>query len=382
MGVTKYSLSNGSVRYRADFYVQGPQGDLRRIVKKGVRTREMAQAFEAKVATEAFEGRWFDKKKEAPIKVAKVWENFEKVAKRENHTWLTEVGRSVHLLRHLGDRRAASLTLRDIDDYRKARAAEKSRYGNFPATSTVNREVALLRHMLNHAVEYKDLDRNPLFGIKMQPEADPRDGVVSEAEFAKLCAVADDPLRRIMITAYDTGLRKGAVLGLRWSEVDLPNKCLRLKKVGSKTKKRPPMIPMTPRLHDEIKDLPRSTSGFVFVNSKTNKPWNQIRKAFHRARTAAGLPDIRFHDLRRSFCTNARRRGLAESVVMKMSGHKTRAVFDRYNIVNDDDMRVAVQVIVAGQIAEIAAAAADGNDLVTQGEVTGDTKKPHGRKCS
>ena len=118
MGVTKYSLGNGSVRYRADFYVPGPSDELRRVVKKGIRTRELAEALEAKITIEAFEGRWFDKKKQAPITVAKVWASYVKVAERENKTWETEVGRSVHILHHLGDRRAASLTLRDIDAYR------------------------------------------------------------------------------------------------------------------------------------------------------------------------------------------------------------------------------------------------------------------------
>jgi integrase len=75
---------------------------------------------------------------------------------------------------------------------------------------------------------------------------------------------------------------------------------------------------------------------------------SDIRKMFRRAYSAAKLTGIWFHDLRRSFVTNARRRGVPESVVMKMSGHRTRAVFDRYNIIEEDDLREAVNRLEAG----------------------------------
>jgi len=61
-----------------------------------------------------------------------------------------------------------------------------------------------------------------------------------------------------------------------------------------------------------------------------------------------GLDKLWFHDLRRSFVTKARRYGIPESVIMRMSGHKTRAVFDRYNIVCEDDIRDAVSRIEVG----------------------------------
>ena len=86
----------------------------------------------------------------------------------------------------------------------------------------------------------------------------------------------------------------------------------------------------------------------MFTNPATEEAWKDIRKTFRRACKTAKLAGIWFHDLRRSFVTNARRRGVPESVVMKMSGHRTRAVFDRYNIIEEDDLRDAVQRIEAG----------------------------------
>jgi len=65
---------------------------------------------------------------------------------------------------------------------------------------------------------------------------------------------------------------------------------------------------------------------------------------------AAGLSGVWFHDLRRSFVTNARRYGVSESVVMRMSGHKTRAVFERYNVVAAEDLRDAVRRIEGARL--------------------------------
>ena len=70
-----------------------------------------------------------------------------------------------------------------------------------------------------------------------------------------------------------------------------------------------------------------------------------IRKPFQRAVRAAGVQGLWFHDLRRSFITRARRVGVPESVVMRMSGHRTHAVFERYNVVDTQDLRAAVRAL-------------------------------------
>ena len=83
----------------------------------------------------------------------------------------------------------------------------------------------------------------------------------------------------------------------------------------------------------------------VFPNPSTGAPWQDIRKAFRRAVVASELEGLWFRDLRRSFVTRARKLGISESVVMRMSGHRTRALFDRYNIVDERDLREAVRVL-------------------------------------
>ncbi|MFL5433999.1 MAG: tyrosine-type recombinase/integrase, partial [Myxococcales bacterium] len=111
----------------------------------------------------------------------------------------------------------------------------------------------------------------------------------------------------------------------------------------------PRTVFLSSRVRQALEAQPRHIkTDWVFTNPETEETWKHICKAFRRACNAAKLSGVWFHDLRRSFVTNARRRGVPESVVMKMSGHRTRAVFDRYNIVEEDDLRDAVKRIEAG----------------------------------
>ncbi len=101
---------------------------------------------------------------------------------------------------------------------------------------------------------------------------------------------------------------------------------------------------MTTRVRSILSSLPRHLHGkHVFLNPKTMSPWRNIDRMFNRARRAIGMEGLWFHDKRGSFVTKARRAGVPESVVMKMSGHRTREVFERYNIVSEVDPEEAVR---------------------------------------
>jgi integrase len=114
------------------------------------------------------------------------------------------------------------------------------------------------------------------------------------------------------------------------------------------------VVVLTERLVEALEQLPSHIrSPFVFVNPATGSAWNDIRKMWRRACNKAGVKGGWFHDLRRSLVTNARRRGIPESVVMRMSGHRTRSVFERYNVIEEGDLRAASKKLEAGARAEL-----------------------------
>jgi integrase len=309
----------------------------------------------AKVKAEAFESRFFTRQKKWTATVRELWQAYEPISKRDNDSWQTTSGRARHLLRHLGGERPMQLSLKHVDEYRNRRLREKTKRDRTPAPGTLDREIALLRRILIYAVKCDELPRNPIEGVKLLRKPNIRRVVVSETAFQELMAGANEMFRPILLVAYDHGLRKGEILHLRWSQLDLREGTIRLAPQDTKGGEHRTVY-LTSRTLQALKALPRRlATEHVFVNPLTGKPWQETRKMFRRACTNAKLEGFWFHDLRRSFVTNARRRGVPESVVMKLSGHKTRSVFDRYNVVSEDDLKTAVRQIESGSAAELAA---------------------------
>lgn len=92
----------------------------------------------------------------------------------------------------------------------------------------------------------------------------------------------------------------------------------------------------------------KAPDDYVFTR-EDGKPVLDFRGSWASACKTANVPDLLFHDLRRTAARNLRRAGVAEGVIMKIGGWKTRSVFDRYAIVSQSDIRDAMTKLEAGQ---------------------------------
>ena len=143
-------------------------------------------------------------------------------------------------------------------------------------------------------------------------------------------------------------MRLSEINGLRWDQVDFLSNTTTLNAEERKTCEGR-TVPVAAALRTLLlAQRQRRQEDCPFVCFKLEKGGNAVklesfRKAWASGCTRAGVSGLLFHDLRRSAVRNLVRSGVPEKVCMSISGHKTRAVFDRYSIVNDSDRAAAAR---------------------------------------
>jgi integrase len=185
----------------------------------------------------------------------------------------------------------------------------------------------------------------------MYKEGAPRQGFLEDGQYTPLameCSRVGLWLRSMLSTAYSFAFRKGELLSLRVRQIDLANGTIRLD-VGTTKNGEGRVVVMTREVSTLLTAcvLGKQPDDFVFTRPDKKlkngtlvkgKPVKGFRKIWARVCSKAGVPGLLFHDLRRSGVRNLRRLGVQESVAMRISGHKTRSVFERYNIVDGADL--------------------------------------------
>lgn len=225
------------------------------------------------------------------------------------------------------------------------------REGKAPAT--VNRRLELLRQAYRLATKRTPPKALAIPHIPLLTVHNARQGFLSAKEIGRLLAAFEDAdLRDFVEWGAWTGMRPGEVRQLTWAMVDLQARTLQLAPQAAKTRKGRTLALEGPLWTIVERRLARRRLGceLVFHRVSKGQPGQAVRdyrRAFRAAVKTARLPAALLpYDLRRSALRNMVRAGVDVSVVMKISGHRTRSTFDRYNIVDEADVRAAVVTTV------------------------------------
>lgn len=244
-----------------------------------------------------------------------------------------------HVLPYFTGRRSHEVTTADIQAYTKQRLDEKA------SNAEINRELALLKRAYNIALQAEKITKKPY--IPMLAENNVRKGFFESWQFEAVFPRLPAYLRPPVTFAYYTGWRIASeILRLTWDQVELETGTVRLEADMTKNKEARPIY--LPRVLLEVLEgqwqehLERYPACRLVFPHDGRRIVNYA-PAWHKACREAGLAGKIPHDFRRTAVRNLVRAGVPERVAMQICGHKTRAVFERYNIVSDGDLREAAK---------------------------------------
>jgi integrase len=261
----------------------------------------------------------------------------------------TLTGRIEPLRAALGTARAVDVGGAVIEQYRADRLIAKTKRGTDVAVATLNRELAALKRAFRLGIEQERIAHAPV--IKLLAERNCREGFVEPAQFEAIDQHLPEPINDVARFGFITGWRKQEILSLRWSDVDLETRRIRLRRENSKNEE-PRLLVLTGDLLALI-ERRRSLRQFRTKTAVALSEWVfhrrghrvvDFRDHWAKACEAAKVPELLFHDLRRSAVRNLDRAGVSQSVAMKITGHKTVSVYQRYRITSEADIERALMV--------------------------------------
>jgi integrase len=240
-----------------------------------------------------------------------------------------------HLKAVFGFDRALDISTDQIRAYISYRQAETA------SNATINRELAALKRMFSLAIQAGKLSSKPY--VPMLEENNARQGFLDHGDFLSLRENLPGYLQPAITFLYLSGWRVSEMRALEWRDVDLAGKTVRLRPQISKNKDGR-VLPLRSELLEVIEQAGEArVAQCPFVFHLDGQRIGDFRKSWKAACKAAKLRKLIVHDLRRTAVRNLVRAGVPERVAMTLSGHKTRSVFDRYNIVSEVDLVQATQ---------------------------------------
>ncbi len=237
-----------------------------------------------------------------------------------------------NLLKVFRGKPLSAITVFEVERYKNMRIKQVE-----PAT--VNRDVGCLKHMFNLAVDWELLKENRLLRVKKFKEPPGRTRYLKLDEIERLINNCAPHLKPIVITALNTGMRRGEILSLKWRDVDLENRIITVIKTKNNETKQ---LPINQSLHDELLRLPKSKNGYVFCDPM-GQPIGDIKTSFNHAVKKTGLTDFHFHDLRHTYASHLAMIGVDIRSIQELLGHKDIKMTMRYSHLSNTHLMEAVR---------------------------------------
>jgi len=252
-----------------------------------------------------------------------------------------------------------------IDGYKQRRTRQASRYGRPVSPASVNRELATLRRLLRLAQEWKLLDRVPR--IRMLRGERNRDFVLSHGQEPRYLEAAPQPLRDVAVLILETGVRPGEAVSLRWADVYLQPAVhaalgyLAIRAGKSQNAKR--NLSLTARAADMLKARKAGAkSAWVFPGDSPEAAilGTSLDHQHGIIREALNLPrDFVVHSLRHTMLTRLGEAGADAFTIMRIAGHSSVTVSQRYVHPTPEGMERAFQRLESLNVAKHAQAEAE-----------------------
>jgi integrase len=242
-----------------------------------------------------------------------------------------------------GKIKAQRLTTDLMDKYREKRKGEGR------SDATANRELSILRTSFHNARKRTPPKVLVVPYFPIVAETNIRKGFLTDEQYDSLRDELPAELKSLFVTGYITGLRRGEITAIQWPQVDFEAGLITLDK-GETKNDEPRSVPI---LDGDMRDLlvaakkerDEKWPNSPWVFSRGGERIIDFRWAWDEACKRAGVPDLNFHDLRRTAVRNMRRAGIPQVIRMKISGHKTDSMERRYNIVDAEDLNMARELL-------------------------------------
>ena len=259
-----------------------------------------------------------------------------------------DLARAIHLKAEFGNRKAAQITPLMVDNFRIKMKKTVSEHTAKPFSgSSINKMISLARRIYYLGMDAGIVKSNP-FARRGTFKEEPKGHYIPDQEFREIHKHLPEYLKPVILVAYLTGMRRGEILELVWDKVNLSEGYVDLTPEDTKTDE-PRRI-----YFGSIKELKN-----VFINADRKKKAGQklvftkedgspvpkwyIQRLFKKACLKAKVSPYRLHDLRHTFNTNMTKAGVDQVVVMKLTGHKTNAMFLRYSHIDKEQGEGAME---------------------------------------